>query len=101
MVTDIRSGEIDAGVLWGPLAGYYASHGGEKLAVVPILEEVPHAQKLEYRITMGVRAGEAAWKRQVNDLIAKHQGDIDSILLEYGVPLIDEDNKPVTAARKG
>src|SRR5690606_3629941 len=36
MVKDIRDGSIDAGVMWGPIAGYYATHGGEKLTVVPL-----------------------------------------------------------------
>jgi hypothetical protein len=54
---------------------------------------------LEYRITMGVRAGEVTWKRQINDIIKKRQADIDKVLLEYGVPLIDEDNKLITAPR--
>ncbi|HKZ95636.1 MAG TPA: substrate-binding domain-containing protein [Hyphomicrobiaceae bacterium] len=100
MVKDIRSGEVDVGILWGPYAGYYASRGGEKLTVVPILEEVPGTPKLEYRITMGVRMGETGWKRRINEIIAKRQGDIDGVLLEYGVPLIDEDNKLITAARR-
>lgn len=100
MVADIRSGEIDFGVLWGPFAGYYANRDGEKLEVVPMLEEVEGTTKLEYRMTMGVRAGEVGWKHQLNDIIKKRQGDIDQILLDYGVPLIDEDNKLITAARR-
>lgn len=100
MVADIRSGEVDAGVLWGPLAGYYANHDGEKLVVVPLLEEQKGLPKLEYRITMGVRANESNWKRSINEIIKKRQGDIDAILLEYGVPLVGEDNKLITAARK-
>ena len=46
MVKDIRSGEIDAGVLWGPIGGYFASRGGEKLTVVPLTKDEkgrPHA----------------------------------------------------------
>ena len=101
MVNDIRSGEIDAGVLWGPHAGWYATRNGEKLKVIPILEERPKTEKLIYRITMGVRAGETNWKHEINDVIAKRQGDIDAILLEYGVPLIDEDTKLITAPRRG
>lgn len=99
MANDVRSGEIDAGVLWGPLAGWYAKHGGEELSVVPILAEHPGTEKLIYRITMGVRAGETAWKHEINDVIAKRQGDIDKVLLSYGVPLVDEDNKLVTEPR--
>ena len=87
MMKDIRSGEIAAGVEWGPIAAYWASRGGEKLTVVPLLKEQGPV-KLHYRITMGVRQGDDAWKRQINQVIAKRQGDIDKVLLEYGVPLL-------------
>lgn len=49
---------------------------------------------------MGVRSGETAWKHEINNVIAKRQGDIDKILLDYGVPIIDEDNKLITEPRK-
>jgi hypothetical protein len=45
---------------------------------------------------MGVRQSDHEWKRQLNDVIRKRQADIDRVLLEYGVPLIDENNKPIT-----
>lgn len=99
MVRDIRSGEIDAGIMWGPIAGYYASHGGDKLTVVPLVQDAGKAGRVDFRITMGVRQGDDLWKRQLNDVIRKRQADIDKVLLEYGVPMIDEDNKPITAPR--
>ena len=36
---------------------------------------------MAYRITFGVRHLEDDWKRQLNTLIAKRQGDIDEVLL--------------------
>jgi hypothetical protein len=45
---------------------------------------------MAYRITMGLRPGEPDWKHQLNDFIATHQKEIDAILLDYGVPLLDE-----------
>lgn len=99
MVKDIRDGSIDAGVMWGPIAGYYATHGGEKLTVVPLIKDAGKAGRIDFRITMGVRQGDDLWKRQLNDVIRKRQADIDKVLLEYGVPMIDEDNKPITAPR--
>jgi len=99
MIADIRSGEIDAGILWGPIGGYFASRGGEKLAVAPLLKE-NMGPRMAYRITFGIRNGEDAWKRQLNELIARRQGDIDAILLEYGVPLLDEDDKLITQPRR-
>jgi quinoprotein dehydrogenase-associated probable ABC transporter substrate-binding protein len=98
MVKDIRSGEIDAGVLWGPIAGYFAKKGGEPLKVVPLLKDAKDG-KMEFRITMGVRQGDDLWKRQLNDVIRKRQKDIDRVLLEYGVPLLDEDGQLITEPR--
>ncbi len=93
MMNDIRSGEIDVGVEWGPLAAYWAARGGEKLVVTPLLKE-SGAGKIAFRITMGVRNGDAEWKRRLNEIIAKRQGDIDKILLDYGLPLlVDDDTK--------
>ena len=98
MVKDIRSGEIDAGVLWGPIGGYFAGKGGEKLIVVPLTKDA-QGNHMEFRITMGVRQGDDLWKRQLNDIIRKRQGDIDRVLLDYGVPLLDDDGQPLTKPR--
>ena len=99
MIEDIRSGAIDAGVLWGPIAGYFAARGGDKLSVVPLLKEVG-APRMAYRITFGVRNLEDDWKHQLNAVIAKRQGDIDAVLLEFGVPLLDEQSNLITHPRR-
>src|SRR4051794_1519101 len=97
MITDIQSGEIEAGVLWGPIAGYFASKAG--LAVVPLLKD-EGAARMAYRITFGVRPLDDDWKRQLNTLIAKRQGDIDAVLLQFGVPLLDEQSNLITKPRR-
>ena len=102
MMKDIRSGDIDAGIHWGPIASYWASRGGEKLTVVPLVKETG-ANKIAFRITMGVRNGDDAWKRRLNEIIAKRQGDIDKVLLDVGVPLLVDDDTSmdrVTEPRK-
>jgi len=98
MIEDIRSGVIEAGILWGPIAGYFSQKGGEKLVVKPLVQE-SFGPRMTYRITMGVRQGDDVWKRQLNQVIAQNQGKIDKVLLDYGVPLLDEQNKPITAPR--
>ncbi|MDX2258212.1 MAG: substrate-binding domain-containing protein [Hyphomicrobiaceae bacterium] len=97
MIADIKSGEIAAGVLWGPNAGYFAKQAGG-LEIVPLLKE-GNNPRMSYRITMGVRPSDDQWKRQLNDIIAKRQGDIDRVLIDFGVPIIDEQDKPITAPR--
>ena len=89
MMADLEAGEIDAAVLWGPLAGWYAGQSDMDLVVTPLLKE-EGAPRLFYRITMGVRQGELTWKRELNSLIRRNQDEIDAILTDYGVPLVDE-----------
>ncbi|WP_280710996.1 substrate-binding domain-containing protein [Bradyrhizobium sp. BR13661] len=100
MIDDLISGKIDAGVLWGPMAGYYAKKAGA-MHVTPLVKETT-GPKLVYRIGMGVRAADQSWKRQLNKLIQENQGEINKILLDFGVPLLDENDRPlgVEAAKK-
>ena len=93
MVSDIASGQIDAGVLWGPIAGYYAQRATPRLAVVPLLKE---RERMDFRIAMGVRRSDQEWKRKLNRLIAENQPEIDRILTEYGVPMLDEQGRLIT-----
>ena len=99
MVADIRSGEIDAGILWGPMAGYFVANDGEPLNVVPLLKETV-GPRMAYRITFGVRQQEDGWKRELNALIARLQGKLDAVLLKYGVPLLDEQSNLITTPRQ-
>jgi quinoprotein dehydrogenase-associated probable ABC transporter substrate-binding protein len=96
MIDDLQSGAIDAGVLWGPMAGYYAKKASPELHVTPLLKETT-GPKLVYRIGMGVRNADQNWKRQLNRMIQESQGEINKILLDYGVPLLDESDHLITA----
>jgi quinoprotein dehydrogenase-associated probable ABC transporter substrate-binding protein len=96
MIKDLAKGEIDAGVLWGPLAGYYAKQVNPPLHVTPLVKETT-GPKLVYRIGMGVRAADQNWKRQLNRLIQENQTAINKILLDFGVPLLDENDRPIGA----
>jgi quinoprotein dehydrogenase-associated probable ABC transporter substrate-binding protein len=89
MLNDLTEGEIDAAVLWGPIAGPLAKRDYPGLRVIPLIgETLP--PKLFYRITMGVRNGEKVWQRKLNSLIRRHQDEINTLLNEAGVPLITD-----------
>ncbi len=95
MINDLNKGEIDAAILWGPMAGFYAKKSSPPLHVTPLVQEKSGPQ-LVYRIGMGVRRADQNWKRLLNRLIQENQGEINRILLDYGVPLLDENNQPIT-----
>ncbi len=92
MLADVESGKIDAALLWGPIGGPLVKQGHPDLKATPLLKEVA-PPRLVFRITMGVRAGEDEWKRQLNSLIRRNQAQIDAILRDAGVPILDDFGK--------
>ena len=96
MIKDLTSGKIDAAILWGPLAGFYAKNASPPLHVTPLVKETT-GPRLAYRIGMGVRPADQNWKRQLNHLIQENQPAINKILLDFGVPLLDENDRPIGA----
>jgi len=94
MINDLNKGELDAAILWGPMAGFYARKSTPPLHVTPLVKEKSGPQ-LVYRIGMGVRRADQNWKRLLNRLIQENQGEINKILVGYGVPLLDENNQPI------
>ena len=99
MITrELAQDKIDVAFVWGPIGGYFvkSARPGE-YAVVPFKPE-PSIQ-FDYPIAMGVRFGEKEWKAEVERLLTQNRGAIDRILLEYGVPLLDDKGEPMTAPR--
>jgi ABC-type amino acid transport substrate-binding protein len=88
LVRAVAEGELDAALVWGPIAGYQAKVKGLPIAFRALPSE-PGAARMDFRITMGVRGQEPEWRRRINAFIRERQGEIDGILREYGVPLLD------------
>ncbi|MCX7899709.1 MAG: substrate-binding domain-containing protein, partial [Methylocystis sp.] len=70
MIHDLEKTDIDAALLWGPLAGYYAKHSSVKLKVAA-LPETP-GTRMAFRICFGVRHSDQNWKRELNNFIAQN-----------------------------
>lgn len=94
---DLTAGTLDAAMVWGPIAGYFAKRVTEvRLQVIPF-PPGPDI-KFDFSIAMGVRYGEREWKQQVERLIDRNRPGIQAILAEFGVPLVDEDGRLVQPA---
>jgi quinoprotein dehydrogenase-associated probable ABC transporter substrate-binding protein len=94
MMHDLTAGEIDVGILWGPMAGYYARQAGSPVTVVPLVKETG-VPRLTYRIAMGVRPADQEWKRLLNRAIRDNQPAINKLLLGFGVPLLDDSDRAI------
>ncbi len=89
MLDDLNAGTIDAAILWGPIGGPLVKTDYPGMKVIPLVkEELP--PRLFYRITMGVRQGEKVWQRKLNSLIRRNRDEINALLVEAGVPLIND-----------
>jgi quinoprotein dehydrogenase-associated probable ABC transporter substrate-binding protein len=95
MMDDLDKGEIDVALIWGPFGGYYATKAKTPTAVVPLVKE-QGGPRMVYRIVMGVRHSDQNWKRTLNKAISENQDEIQAILRSYGVPLLDENDKPIS-----
>jgi quinoprotein dehydrogenase-associated probable ABC transporter substrate-binding protein len=96
MIDDLMRGDIDCGILWGPLAGYYAARTDPPLVMVPLVKEAATVPMM-FRIGMAVRPSDQEWKRTLNKLIEENQAEINKLLISYNIPILDESNALITA----
>ena len=88
IIDAVAGGKIDAAIVWGPAAGYFAAREPIPLVVVPVPSgktDLPFA----FDISMGVRPGDEALKARLEQVLDKKQAEIRKILIDYGVPLLD------------
>lgn len=93
MIRDLEAGEIDVALLWGPIAGYYVKNAKTKLNLTPIQETA--GTRMAFRVAFGVRHSDQIWKRDLNQFISQNKSELEKILIDYGVPLIDENGAPL------
>jgi quinoprotein dehydrogenase-associated probable ABC transporter substrate-binding protein len=96
MIDDLMRGDIDCGILWGPMAGYYAARTDPPLVMVPLVKEATTVPMM-FRIGMAVRPSDQDWKRTLNKLIQDNQAEINRLLISYNIPILDENNALITA----
>lgn len=94
MMHDVADGRIDAGLVWGPFAGWAIAHEHLKLRAA-FLQSEPGHPRMDYAIAMGVRPNEDQWANRLAKVIWSHQADIKATLVSAGVPLLDTQNRPV------
>jgi mxaJ protein len=87
IVDAVARGDIDVGIVWGPLAGYFAQRSAVPLDLVPVSPRVdlPYLPFV-FDIAMGVRRGDTTFRARLNEILERRQPAIDSILDTFGVP---------------
>jgi mxaJ protein len=87
IVEAVAKGEVDAALVWGPLAGYFAKSTPTPLRLEPVTPWLDDAQwPMVYEISMGIRKNEPRLRAEVDRVLASRPREIAGILAAYGVP---------------
>jgi hypothetical protein len=92
----LLGGTVDAVVLWGPIAGYFAARSRDvPLTVIPLGSEPPDIQ-FEFSTSAAVRYADKDGKAELDGLIEQTREEIDDLLREYHFPVVPEtgESKP-------
>jgi mxaJ protein len=93
IVDAVARGEIDVALVWGPLAGYFASRSRTRLQVQPVTPALDEGVlPMTYAISMGVSRTEPELRARVDDILRAQAPAIGKILDAYHVPRL-----PLTA----
>jgi mxaJ protein len=87
IVRAVARNEIDVGIVWGPLAAFYARRQAVplRLSAVSPQVDVPFLPFV-FDISMAVRREDRALHEELDGIIERRQAEIDRILDDYGVP---------------
>jgi quinoprotein dehydrogenase-associated probable ABC transporter substrate-binding protein len=89
IVEAVSKGDVDAAIVWGPLAGFFAARAPAPLALVPVSPERDGVLPFAFDISMAVRRSDDALKARLDAFLERRHAAIDAILRSYGVPRSD------------
>lgn len=88
VVKAVAEKKIDAAIVWGPFAGYFAKPYGKALVVSPApLDPGLPGQTMAWDITMAVRKDDEVLQGKLNQSLDRQSKKIQQILKDYHVPL--------------
>jgi len=86
MLDALKNGQIDVLITWQPAIGAFLRAYPElEKAQVPNERALGAPEQYTFPMSMGVREGDSALKKRLDDVIEKHQAELTSILAESGV----------------
>jgi mxaJ protein len=90
IVAAVDRGEVDAAVVWGPIAGYFARQSNAALELTPVSPERDSPSlPFVFDISMAVRRGDAARRAELDDFLVRRRTEVNAILDGYGVPRLE------------
>jgi quinoprotein dehydrogenase-associated probable ABC transporter substrate-binding protein len=84
---ELVAGKIDAAILWGPIAGYFAKKTKDlEMAVIPVHSRP--GMRFDFAISAAVRHGDGERRDKIQDALDRNADAIRALLEEYHVPML-------------
>jgi mxaJ protein len=88
MLKAVESGQVDVMITWEPaISGFLRDYKDLEVVTVPNERAMGAPEQYTFPMAMGVREGDEALKKQLDEIIASHQAELTAILNENGVRL--------------
>ncbi len=92
VVDAVADGRIDAAIIWGPFAGFFAKKHGNLLQLSPApVDEKKPSLAFAYSISMGVRKNDQAFASLLERSIRRQSKTIRKVLTSYQIPFTESD----------
>jgi mxaJ protein len=89
IVKAVADKKVDASIVWGPLAGYFAQRSSVPLVVQPLAEyDSVTGLPFAFNMSMGVRRRDKELRDSLQTLLDRKGPEIQAILRQFGVPLL-------------
>jgi len=86
MLTALKDAKIDVLITWQPAIGaFLKAYPDLEVVTIPNTRVLGAPEQYSFPMSMGVREGNDALKKRLDDVIEKHQAELTSILMESGV----------------
>jgi mxaJ protein len=88
MLKAVESGQVDVMITWEPaISGFLRDYKDLEVVMVPNERARGAPEQYTFPMAMGVREGDEALKKQLDEIIASHQAELTAILNDNGVRL--------------
>lgn len=87
IVQAVATGSIDAAVLWGPFAGYFAARQAAPMSV-RLVESTPRDPAMNFDIAMATRKNDTHLRDEVDHALSTRRKEVMSIMESYHIPLL-------------
>ena len=85
---ELLAGELDGAILFGPIAGYFASRAApKKVAVVPLRSEA--GIQFEFAMAAGVRFADRERRAELEGIMTRTAAQTAALLAEYHIPVVE------------